>query len=67
MAIYEKQWNFTVVRAQMYPRRKRMYCTPMDIKSYDPINAQLSSHMDVLNIFIRMAMIMSGIGGGRRK
>ncbi|WKY00811.1 hypothetical protein Q1695_015104 [Nippostrongylus brasiliensis] len=26
----------------MYPRRKQMYGMPMDIKSYDPINAQLS-------------------------
>uniref|UniRef100_A0A1I7X3H2 Growth hormone-inducible transmembrane protein n=1 Tax=Heterorhabditis bacteriophora TaxID=37862 RepID=A0A1I7X3H2_HETBA len=28
---------------------------------------QLSIYMDVLNIFIRMAMIMSGMGGNRRK
>ncbi|WKY06105.1 hypothetical protein Q1695_006366 [Nippostrongylus brasiliensis] len=56
-----------VKHAQMYPRREQMYGMPMDIKSYDPINAQLSIYMDVLNIFIRMAMIMSGMGGGRRK
>ncbi|KAI6183380.1 hypothetical protein M3Y97_00483100 [Aphelenchoides bicaudatus] len=33
---------------------------------FDPINAQLSLYMDILNIFIRMVMIMGG-GGNRRK
>ncbi|WKY07096.1 hypothetical protein Q1695_006921 [Nippostrongylus brasiliensis] len=47
----------------MYPRREQVYGLPMDIKNYDPINAQLSIHMDVSNIFIRMAMIISD--GGR--
>lgn len=36
-------------------------------RQYDPINAQLSIYMDVLNIFIRMAMILGGVGGQRRK
>ncbi|CAD6192721.1 unnamed protein product [Caenorhabditis auriculariae] len=40
---------------------------PMAVKSFDPINAQLSIYMDVLNIFIRLAMIMGGMGGNRRK
>jgi len=35
------------------------------VQQFDPINAQLSIYMDVLNIFIRMAMIMGG--GNRRK
>lgn len=33
---------------------------------YDPINAQISIYLDVLNIFIRMAMIL-GTGGNRRR
>lgn len=33
---------------------------------FDPINASLSIYMDVLNIFIRIAMILSG-GNNRRK
>ncbi|CAD5217168.1 unnamed protein product [Bursaphelenchus xylophilus] len=33
---------------------------------FDPINAQLSLYMDILNIFIRMVMIMGG-GNQRRK
>lgn len=33
---------------------------------FDPINAQLSLYMDILNIFIRMVMIMGG-GNSRRK
>uniref|UniRef100_A0A8R1V3Y2 Growth hormone-inducible transmembrane protein n=1 Tax=Pristionchus pacificus TaxID=54126 RepID=A0A8R1V3Y2_PRIPA len=37
------------------------------IGSFDPINAQMSIYMDVLNIFIRLAMIMSGMGGNKRK
>ncbi|KAL3106839.1 hypothetical protein niasHT_010754 [Heterodera trifolii] len=36
------------------------------VRQYDPINAQLSIYMDILNIFIRMAMILGG-GGQRRK
>nr|CAD2191204.1 unnamed protein product [Meloidogyne enterolobii] len=36
------------------------------VRKYDPINSQLSIYMDILNIFMRMAMIMGG-GGQRRK
>uniref|UniRef100_A0A7I4YGV8 Growth hormone inducible transmembrane protein n=1 Tax=Haemonchus contortus TaxID=6289 RepID=A0A7I4YGV8_HAECO len=60
-----------VKHAQIYPRREdaMMYGMPMTnaIKSYDPINAQLSIYLDVLNIFIRLAMIMGGMSGNRRK
>jgi len=35
--------------------------------SFDPINAQLSIYLDVLNIFIRIAMLMGMSGGQRRK
>jgi len=34
-------------------------------RGYDPIDAQLSLYMDILNIFIRMVMIFGG--GGQRK
>lgn len=37
------------------------------LKRYDPINAQMSIYLDVLNIFIRLAMIMGGMGGNRRR
>ncbi|VDN06241.1 unnamed protein product [Thelazia callipaeda] len=37
------------------------------IRRFDPINAQLSIYMDVLNIFIRLATIMMGMQGGGRK
>ncbi|KJH48890.1 hypothetical protein DICVIV_04965 [Dictyocaulus viviparus] len=55
-----------VKHAQMYPQQTRMYGAPQ-IRSFDPINAQLSIYMDVLNIFIRMAMIMGGMSGTRKK
>ncbi|CAG9098519.1 unnamed protein product [Plutella xylostella] len=35
-------------------------------KPYDPINSAVSVYLDVLNIFMRIAMILSG-GGNRRK
>ncbi|KAK6017113.1 hypothetical protein OSTOST_17398 [Ostertagia ostertagi] len=69
-----------VQHAQIYPRREDMYGM-QPIRSYDPINALVyfncrylfkflnpaSIYMDVLNIFIRMAMIMGGMSGSRRK
>ncbi|XP_054727466.1 growth hormone-inducible transmembrane protein [Anastrepha obliqua] len=36
-------------------------------KPYDPINACLSIYMDTLNIFIRIATILAGGGGNRRR
>jgi FtsH-binding integral membrane protein len=44
------------------------YGQPMQVASprFDPINAQLSIYMDILNIFIRMVMILGG-GNQRRK
>lgn len=36
------------------------------VQKYDPINAMLGIYLDTINIFIRIAMILSG-GGGRRK
>ncbi|VDK63389.1 unnamed protein product [Onchocerca ochengi] len=37
------------------------------MRRFDPINAQLSIYADVLNIFIRMATIMMGMQGGKRR
>ncbi|CAB3409119.1 unnamed protein product [Caenorhabditis bovis] len=54
-----------VKHAEMYPHKSQFYGA--EVKSYDPINAQMSIYMDVLNIFIRLAMIMSGSNGNRRK
>ncbi|VDL79626.1 unnamed protein product [Nippostrongylus brasiliensis] len=37
-----------VKHAQMYPRREQMYGMPMDIKSYDPINAYVGPFFSFL-------------------
>ncbi|XP_004527409.1 growth hormone-inducible transmembrane protein [Ceratitis capitata] len=37
------------------------------VKPYDPINASLSIYMDTINIFIRIATILAGGGGNRRR
>ncbi|XP_026727028.1 growth hormone-inducible transmembrane protein-like [Trichoplusia ni] len=34
---------------------------------YDPINSAISVYLDILNIFMRIAMIVSGGGGNKRK
>ncbi|KAL4712945.1 hypothetical protein ACJJTC_012015 [Scirpophaga incertulas] len=46
-------------RAEVHP----MY----GYQPYDPINSAISVYLDVLNIFMRIAMILSGSGGNRRK
>lgn len=54
--------------AEGYPSQGRFgqqrQLAPGMAHQFDPINAQLSIYMDVLNIFIRLAMIM---GGGQRR
>ncbi|VDK69078.1 unnamed protein product [Litomosoides sigmodontis] len=37
------------------------------MRRFDPINAQMSIYADVLNIFIRMATIMMGMQGSRKR
>jgi FtsH-binding integral membrane protein len=51
-----------------YQTMYNQYGQPMQVTtpSFDPINAQLSLYMDILNIFIRMVMIFGG-GQNRRK
>lgn len=51
-----------VAQAERYSTTPEMY----GAKPYDPINACLSIYMDTLNIFIRIAMILSG-SSQRRK
>ncbi|XP_033110132.1 growth hormone-inducible transmembrane protein-like [Anneissia japonica] len=46
-------------RAELYP----MYSD----RPYDPINSAISIYTDTINIFIRMVMILSSGGGGKRK
>jgi len=44
------------------------YGQPVQVRShgFDPINAQVSLYLDIINIFIRMVMIL-GAGGNRKK
>lgn len=48
-----------VKRAEMHP--------PHGYRAYDPINSAISVYLDVLNIFIRIASILAGGGGSRKK
>ncbi|CAJ0936544.1 unnamed protein product, partial [Mesorhabditis belari] len=62
-----------VKQAELHPHQSQYYGEQqhyggqMEYGAFDPINAQLSIYMNVLNIFMRMAMILSGFGGQRRK
>lgn len=47
---------------------KRAEGTPLyGMVKYDPINACMGIYTDTLNIFIRVAMMLAGGGGGRKK
>lgn len=48
-----------VKRAETHP--------PYGFKPYDPINSAISVYLDVLNIFMRIAMILAGGGGSKKK
>ncbi|XP_013182894.1 growth hormone-inducible transmembrane protein [Amyelois transitella] len=48
-----------IKRAEMHPK--------YGMQPYDPINSAISVYLDVLNIFMRIAIILSGGGGNRRK
>jgi len=37
------------------------------MKRYDPVNASISIYLDTLNIFIRIATILAGGGGNKRR
>ncbi|KAI6180633.1 hypothetical protein M3Y98_00741900 [Aphelenchoides besseyi] len=46
--------------AQTYYNQYGQPIETVPVSGFDPINAQLSLYMDILNIFIRMVMIMGG-------
>lgn len=48
-----------VKRAELYP----LYAP----QPFDPVNSAMSIYMDTMNIFIRIATILAGGGGNRRK
>lgn len=48
-----------IKRAEQHP--------PYGLQPYDPINSAIAVYLDILNIFMRIAMILSGSGGNRRK
>lgn len=48
-----------VKRAELYP----LYAP----RPFDPVNSAMSIYMDTMNIFIRIATILAGGGGNRRK
>ncbi|CAI4224340.1 unnamed protein product [Auanema sp. JU1783] len=54
-----------IKRAEMHPHPGQSFGV-VAAPAFDPINAQVSLYMDILNIFMRMAMIM-GMGNNRRK
>ncbi|EGT44281.1 hypothetical protein CAEBREN_00910 [Caenorhabditis brenneri] len=59
-----------VKTAEMHPHKSQLTQfngESLYIRPFDPINAQMSIYMDVLNIFIRLVMIMGGMSGNKRK
>ncbi|CDW53107.1 growth hormone inducible transmembrane protein [Trichuris trichiura] len=45
--------------AEVYPQ--------LAIRPYDPINAQMGIYLDTINIFMRIAILLAGGGGSRRR
>jgi len=52
-----------IAQAERYPTSPALY----NVAPYDPINAAMSVYLDTLNIFIRMATILGGGGGQKRR
>ncbi|KAL3985535.1 Inhibitor of apoptosis-promoting Bax1 family protein [Acanthocheilonema viteae] len=75
--------QFVIKRARMYPISDTSeeqiykpgyygsigagYSAAPKMRRFDPINAQLSIYADVLNIFIRLVTMMTGMQGGRKR
>ncbi|XP_030059143.1 growth hormone-inducible transmembrane protein [Microcaecilia unicolor] len=57
LLLYDTQ--AVIKRAETYPK--------YGVAKYDPINACLGIYTDTLNIFMRVAIMLSGSGGVRRK
>jgi FtsH-binding integral membrane protein len=51
----------------MYDMQKILHLAQIRELHYDPINQSVGIYMDTINIFIRIAMILSGSGGNRRR
>lgn len=51
----------------LYDTQRIVVTAEQEYFKYDPINQSLSIYMDTINIFIRLAMLLSGSGGNRRK
>ncbi|XP_038060326.1 growth hormone-inducible transmembrane protein-like [Patiria miniata] len=58
--------GFLLYDTQLIMKRAETYPI-MPQRPYDPINAAMGIYMDTVNIFIRIAMILSNSSGGRRK
>ncbi|TKR92296.1 hypothetical protein L596_006978 [Steinernema carpocapsae] len=56
-----------VKKAEMHSNYQYAYDGSVVQRSWDPINAQMSIFMDMMNIFIRLVWILQGTGGNRRK
>ncbi|XP_071808419.1 growth hormone-inducible transmembrane protein-like [Asterias amurensis] len=58
--------GFLLYDTQLIMKRAETYPI-MAQQPYDPINSAMGIYMDTVNIFIRIAMILSNSSGGRRK
>ncbi|XP_034826666.1 growth hormone-inducible transmembrane protein-like [Maniola hyperantus] len=58
--------GFLLYDTQAIIKRAEMHPT-YGFQPYDPINSAISVYLDVLNIFMRIAMILAGGGGNKRK
>ncbi|XP_075992492.1 growth hormone-inducible transmembrane protein-like [Anticarsia gemmatalis] len=58
--------GFLLYDTQAIIRRAEMH-PAYGVRPYDPIDSAISVYLDILNIFMRMAMILSGGGGNKRK
>lgn len=59
--------GFLLYDTQRIVRAAETHPTMYTERPYDPINKSLSIYMDTINIFIRIATILAGGGGNRRK
>lgn len=52
-----------IAQAERYPPNPQLY----NVAPYDPVNAAMSVYLDTLNIFIRIATLLAGGGGQKRR
>lgn len=58
--------GFLLYDTQAIIKRAELHPT-YALRPYDPIDSAISVYLDVLNIFMRIAMILAGGGGNKRK